>query len=68
MVAENDIVVTPLGERARVLEVVGTSARVRYLNALPGAQAEFEIAVRLLSKVRPGLPEPRPVRLAWEAA
>lgn len=63
--AEGDVVLTPRGERARVLHLQGTThAALRYLQPLPGAEAELTLPVRLLQRVTPGQREPAPVRLA----
>lgn len=62
-VVERSLVITPSGERARVLRMQGNSAVLRYTDALPGAEAEFSLPVRLLVPVHSGLPEPKPVRV-----
>ena len=60
---ERDLVITPSGERARVVSVAGKTAVLRYLHALPGAEPEFTLPVRLLAPVVNGLADPKPVRV-----
>lgn len=62
-VCVHDVVITPTGERARVLRVADGEVALRYLNPLPGADAEFSILAKLVRVWEAGKPEPRPVRV-----
>ena len=62
-VVERSLVITPSGERARVVRTDGRSAVLRYIDALPGAEAEFSLPVRLLAPVVHGMADPKPVRV-----
>jgi len=58
-----DVVITPREERARVLRVGDGEVALRYLNPLPGAEAEFSIRVTLVRRWVDGEPVPRAVRV-----
>ena len=60
----HDAVITPRGDKALVLRVWGDFLDLRYLHALPGAEVEFTLHRRLVTKCVSGHRLPPPVRVA----